>query len=77
MALENSVSAVTPSDSADLTNSGILYIGSISGGTTLKVTTTGGDTVTFPEVEVGWFGPLKVERVWSTGTAATSIFVAY
>ncbi len=77
MALENNVDAVSPNDSTDLTNSGILYIGSISVGTTLKVTTTGGDTVAFPEVEVGWFGPLKVQRVWATGTAATSIFVAY
>jgi len=73
----NNCAAVTPSDSADLTNSGMLYIGSIAGGTALKVNTKGGQTVTFTVVAVGLFQGLEVERVWSTGTTASAIHVFY
>lgn len=73
----NNCDAVTPDDNNDLTNSGMLYIGSVSGGTALKVTTKGGQTVTFTVVAVGLFEGLEVQRVWSTGTTASAIHVFY
>ncbi len=73
--MDNAV-AVTPSDSANLTNAGTLYVGGAGGGA-LKVTTTGGDAIAFAGVTAGWFGDLQVQRVWSTGTDVTSIIVAY
>ncbi len=69
--------AVTPSDSADLTKAGTLYIGSVAGGATLKVDTIAGSTVSFAGVTVGWFGDLVVKKVYDTGTLASSIVVAY
>jgi len=62
--------AVTPSDSTDLTYiPRALYIG---GEGNLKVDMAGGGTVTFASVPVGVF-PIRVTRVYSTGTAATNI----
>jgi hypothetical protein len=63
--------AVTPNDSTDLTIStrGI-YVGS-SGA--LKVTTVRGDEITFTNLAAGIIHPIRVARVWSTGTTASSI----
>lgn len=73
----NNAAAVTPSDSADLTKSGMLFIGSVAGGTTLTVTTKGGQTVTFTVVAIGLLEGILVERVWATGTLASAIHVFY
>lgn len=73
----NNCAAVTPSDTVDLPTPGMLYIGSIAGGTALKVITKGGQTVTFTVVAVGLFQGLEVERVFSTGTTASAIHVFY
>lgn len=72
--------AVTPSNSANIPsvstqdgsgNDGcVLYVG---GAGNLKVTTAGGDEVTFTGVLAGSFIPVQVVKVWSTGTSATSI----
>jgi hypothetical protein len=69
--------AVTPSDTVNIpavtggTNNGcVLYVG---GDGDLKVTTIGGDDVTFVGVLAGTFLPVHVLRVWSTGTTATNI----
>lgn len=64
---------VTPSDSADLATVS-RYI-AISAAGTLKVTTMGGDTVTIPSgaIAAGQLVPLRVSRVWNTGTSATGI----
>ena len=72
--------AVTPSNTADIpsvstqdgsgNNGCVLYVG---GAGNLKVTTAGGDDVTFTGVLAGSFIPVQVVRVWSTGTSATSI----
>jgi hypothetical protein len=69
--------AVTPSNTANIpavtggTNNGcVLYVGA---GGTLKVTTIGGDEVTFVGVPAGTFIPVHVVKVWATGTSATSI----
>lgn len=69
--------AVTPSDTVNIpavtggTNNGcVLYVG---GDGDLKVTTIGGDDVTFVGIVAGTFIPVHVLRVWSTGTTATNI----
>lgn len=63
--------AVTPNDGADLAAAArSLYVG---GAGDVKVTTTGGDAVTFVAVPAGSILPVRVARVWSTGTSATSI----
>ena len=72
--------SVTPSDTAEIispagpiNNGCVLYIG-VSGD--LKVTTAGGDDVTFKNVPVGFF-PVQVLKVWSTGTAASEIIALW
>ena len=64
------VQLVTPSDVNDLTwISRALYIGATGN---MQVTTMGGETVTLTGMGVGWH-PLRVTRVWATGTTATGI----
>lgn len=63
--------AVTPSDTIDLTNYGILYIET---GGNVKVDLAGSGTVTYT-LESGEFLPVLVKRVYATGTDATGIIV--
>lgn len=66
---------VTPSDSTDLSQPGILYVGN---GGDVKVETINGDTVTFANMPIGSFLPCVVKRVYATGTGNTSgILVCY
>lgn len=75
---------VTPNDSADIpsvstqdgsgNNGCVLYIG---GAGNIKVTTAGGDTVTFTGLLAGMFLPVQVLRVWSTDTTATNIIALW
>lgn len=72
--------AVTPSNTVDIpsvstqdgsgNNGCVLYVGT---GGTLKVTTIGGDEVTFTGIVSGTFVPVQVLRVWATGTSAQNI----
>lgn len=63
--------AVTPDNGVDLTdNARALYIG---GTGAVKVTTVGGDDLTFTAVQAGSLLPVAVRRVWATGTTATTI----
>lgn len=63
--------AVTPNDSADLADvASALWIG---GAGAVKVDTAGGDTVTLSAALAGTIIPVRVRRVWSTGTVATNI----
>lgn len=70
--------AVTKSDTIDIpvvnggyTNSGcILYIG---GAGNAKVTTVGGDVVTFKGLTAGSTLQVKVVKLWSTDTTATDV----
>lgn len=66
---------VTPNDSADLAiaTRGV-YVG-VTGN--LKVTTVRGSTVTFVGLAAGIIHPIRVERIWSTGTTATNIIGVY
>lgn len=76
--------AVTTSDTADIpsvstqdgsgNNGCVLYIG---GAGNIKVTTAGGDTVTFTGLLAGMFLPVQVLRVWSTDTTATNIIALW
>ena len=62
---------VVPNDGVDLTNtSRALYVG---GGGDVKVDMYGSGTVTFVGVSAGSLLPVRVDRVYSTGTTATSI----
>lgn len=70
--------AVTPSDSTDLAS--VAYGLIVGGAGTLKVdcgddvgTQTNRVTVTFGALSAGQLVPLKVIRVYATGTSATSV----
>lgn len=67
--------AVTPNDSTDLgvTARG-LYIG---GAGNVKIHTPDGQAVTFYGALAGSIIPVRVKRVWSTGTTATYIVALY
>jgi hypothetical protein len=69
--------AVTPSDTVNLQDPAVIYVGSISGGAAVKVTTAQGDDVTFAGVIAGSVLPVQVIRVWSTGTTASSLLAIY
>lgn len=66
--------AITPSDTALLPFIALgLIIGSVGGGTTLKVTCLDGSVVSFATVSAGQVIPLAVTQVFAAGTAATNI----
>jgi|TARA_B100001093_G_C25991368_1_gene661625 hypothetical protein len=76
---------VTPSDTVDIpsistdpgagkNNGAVLYVGA-SGN--IRVTTAGGDDVTFVGVQTGTFFPVQVVKVWSTSTTATNIMALW
>jgi hypothetical protein len=67
--------AVTPSDSANLPNSDCvaLYIGTAG---TLRVMCSNGQDCVFAATVAGVL-PLKVRRVYATGTTATNIVAMY
>lgn len=63
--------AITPNDSTDLTSfTRAVYIG---GAGDLKVDTITNDTVTFSGVPAGTVFPIRVKKVYSTGTTATNL----
>ena len=67
----DSATEITPSDSVDLTSaSRAVYIGGVGD---LKVTTVQGDTVTFKSLIPGSVLPVRVVRIFATGTTATNI----
>lgn len=66
---------ITPSDASNLVNfSRALWVG---GGGNVRVTMIGGQTVTFANVAQGTLLPIRVSRVWATGTTATLIDVVW
>lgn len=76
--------AVTPSNTVDIpsvstqdgsgNNGCVLYVGT---GGTLKVTTIGGDEVTFTGIVSGTFIPVQVLKVWAEGTSAQNIIALW
>jgi hypothetical protein len=72
----DNAAAVTPSDGSDLANfSRALFVG---GAGAVKVDMVGGTTaVTLTGVVAGTVLPMRVSRVYSTGTTATNIVALY
>ncbi len=65
---------VSPSDTEDLANIGMLYIGTTGD---VKVDSARGDTVTLKNVPSGtWLNFCRVRRVYDTGTTADHIVLA-
>ena len=62
--------AITPHDSNNLTQPEWIYVG-VTGN--VKIITEGGSTVTYTAVPAGDTLPIKVTRVFSTGTSATTM----
>ncbi len=62
------------SDTVDMRQTCLLYVG---GDGNVKVTTKGGDDVTFNGMSAGDFLPVAIVRVWSTGTTATNLVVMW
>ncbi len=62
--------AVTPNDATDLTEITLSLYVSVAGA--VKVTLADGSVVTYANLAAGRH-PLRVKRVWATGTAATGI----
>lgn len=71
------VSLITPSDTTDLTQSlrGIAF----SAAGTLKVKTQDGTVVTIPSgtLAPGIIHPIRIKRVYATGTTVTNIIGVY
>ena len=66
---------ISPGDNADLTNVTRALWAGVTG--TVKVTMEGGDVVNLVGFPAGMPIPLRVRRVWSTGTSATSLVGFY
>ena len=67
--------AVTPADGSNLTHAArALFVG---GAGDVKVDTLGGDTVTFTGVLAGSILPVRILKVYATGTDATNIVAVY
>lgn len=66
--------AVTPNDSTDLAETTVsLYVGTAG---TLKVTFEDGTTATYGAIAAGRH-PLRVKRVWATGTSASNLVAEF
>ncbi|MBX5143198.1 hypothetical protein HJB79_31310 [Rhizobium lentis] len=71
----SNAAAVTPNDSTDLTyTTRAVYVG---GAGNLAVVMAGGQTVTFTGVTAGALLPIRVSRVMSTNTTATTILAIW
>lgn len=66
--------AVTPSDTIDLGNPSVIYVGTAGN---VQVTTANGDIVTFTSVPSGSVIPVQVIRVWATLTTALAMTRIY
>jgi len=67
--------AAVQSDTANLkTAVSAIYIG---GDGNLKITTEGGEAVTFVGLSAGDIVPVSAVRIWSTGTTATNLVMMW
>ena len=69
-----------PGDAATFTNSdtarfspSVIWIGSISGGSVIRVLTAQGSDITFNGVQAGTVLPVQVISVFNTNTTATNL----
>ena len=74
LSFPSDAAAVVPADGADLPRAGRLFVG---GAGAVKVTTIAGTDVIFPGVVAGTVLPVRVKKVFSTGTTATNMVVMY
>lgn len=65
---------VVPADGSDLPRAGRLFVG---GAGAVKVTTIAGNDVTFTGVIAGSVLPVRVKKVFATGTTATNMVAMY
>ena len=72
-AFPGDAAAVTTSDTVNLAQPSIVFAG---GGGSVKVTTAEGSDVTFTGLAPGAIIPVRVIRVWTTGTSPTTGIVA-
>ena len=70
-----SCAAAVHSDTVDLANSGVLWVG--TGGNVKIDAVTAGTGITFTAVPDGSLLPVRTKKVYSTGTTATNIVVLY
>jgi hypothetical protein len=69
---------ITPSDSTDLAETPrALQIHAGTGSTPVKVTMAGDSAAVTMNLQTGFIFPLRVSRVWATGTSATSVIALY
>ena len=66
--------SITPSNSANLANVSIVYVG---GAGNVRVTTAQGDDVIFSGLLAGAVIPVQVLKVWSTSTTASNLIGIY
>lgn len=66
--------AVTPSDTGALGDCRALWVGV---GGNLRITTFGGQDVTFTGVQAGTLLPVAATRVWATNTTASGIVAVW
>ena len=65
-------SAITPSNTTDLPNYSVVYVGV---GGNVKVTTAQNTVVTFSNVVAGFVLPVRVRRVWADSTASSMVAI--
>lgn len=70
----NDATAITPNDSADLPQSGIVYVG---GAGDVKITTLAGNDIVFYGLTAGSTVPVRAKKVFSTGTSATNLVLCH
>ena len=69
---------ITPSDSTDLVETPrALQIHAGTNSTPVKVTMSGDSAAVTMNLQTGFIYPLRVSRVWATGTSATSVIALY
>lgn len=68
---------ITPSDTANLANVAIVYVGNAGGTGNIKVTTAQGTVVIFKSLLAGTVLPVQVQKVWSTDTDVSDLVGIY
>ena len=73
-AIPKNAGAAVQSDTVNLITPVVVYIG---GDGNLKITTEGGQAVTFVGLSAGDIVPVSALRIWSTGTTATNLVMMW
>lgn len=74
LSFPNDAAVVTPNNGTNLPRAGRLFVG---GAGNIAVTTVAGTNVTFTGVVAGTILPVRVKKVFATGTTATNMVVMY